>query len=183
MDSFRHPVAGVWKGNDGKETRASVAVVIHCEGGYVINPSYSSVIAFDKDGKEIKSWKDSADRHYENFIHACRTRKHTDLNADILEGHLSSALCHTGNVSYRLGIKRSGGEARERLQANSAALETFDRMVEHLAANGVDLDQTKLTFGDFLTMDPKAERFTNSREGDALLTRHYRRPYVVPEKV
>ena len=56
-------------------------------------------------------------------------------------------------------------------------------MQEHLKANGVDLNNNKLTFGEFLTMDPKTERFTNSREADALLTRHYRRPYVVPEKV
>ncbi|MBI4663894.1 MAG: Gfo/Idh/MocA family oxidoreductase [Verrucomicrobia bacterium] len=160
-----------------------VAAVIQCEGGYALNPSYDSVIVYDKDGKELKRWSDRADRHYENFIHACRTRKHTDLNADILEGHLSSALCHTGNVSYRLGSKRSPGEIRERLQGNSAALETFGRMEAHLRANGVDLDKDKLTFGEFLAMDPKAERFTNSREADALLTRLYRRPYVVPEKV
>jgi predicted dehydrogenase len=160
-----------------------VAAVIHCEGGYVLNPSYDSVIVFDKNGKEIKRWKDSADRHYDNFIQACRSRKHTDLNADILEGHLSSALCHTGNISYRLGAKKAPAEIREKLQGNSAALETFGRMEEHLRANGVDFEKDKLTFGEFLSMDPKAERFTNSREADALLTRHYRRPYVVPEKV
>ena len=29
--------------------------------------------------------------------------KREDLKADVLEGHLSSALCHLGNISYRLG--------------------------------------------------------------------------------
>ena len=38
-----------------------------------------------------------------NFLAAVRSRRSADLNAEILEGHLSSALCHTGNISYRLG--------------------------------------------------------------------------------
>jgi hypothetical protein len=159
-----------------------VAAIVHCEGGHVVSPNYNSAIAYDKDGKEIKRWSGSTD-HYENFIQACRSRKHADLNADILEGYLSSSLCHTGNVSYRLGARQSPDEVREKLKGNSAALETFGRMVEHLKSNEVDLDHDKLTFGDFLTMDPKGERFTNNREADALLTRHYRRPYVVPENV
>ncbi len=160
----------------------SIAAIIHCEGGHVLTGNYNSAVAFDKDGKEIKKWSGASD-HYENFIQACRSRKHTDLNADILEGHLSSALCHTGNISYRLGDKKSPEEIREKLRSNTAAMETLGRMEEHLRANGVDLNKDKLTFGEFITMDPKTERFTNNREADALLTRHYRRPYVVPENV
>jgi predicted dehydrogenase len=38
--------------------------------------------------------------HAANFIKAVRSRKPADLNADILEGHLSSALCHLANASY-----------------------------------------------------------------------------------
>ena len=34
---------------------------------------------------------------------AVRSRKKEDLNAEILDGHLSSALCHLPNISYRLG--------------------------------------------------------------------------------
>ena len=41
--------------------------------------------------------------HFGNFIAAVRSRKTADLNADILEGHYSSALCHLANISYRLG--------------------------------------------------------------------------------
>jgi hypothetical protein len=66
--------------------------------------SYDSGTAFDLSGKEIQSFKGDAD-HFANFLSAVRSRKHTDLNADILEGHLSSALCHLGNISYRLGTK------------------------------------------------------------------------------
>ena len=41
--------------------------------------------------------------HFGNFIAAVRSRKVEDLNADILEGHYSAALCHLPNISYRLG--------------------------------------------------------------------------------
>lgn len=40
--------------------------------------------------------------HYANFIDAVRTRNPADLTADILEGHLSSSLCHLANIAYRL---------------------------------------------------------------------------------
>jgi len=40
--------------------------------------------------------------HRENFVKAVRSRRPEDVRGDILEGHLSSALCHLANVSYRL---------------------------------------------------------------------------------
>jgi len=39
---------------------------------------------------------------FANFIDCVRTRKRDDLDAEILEGHLSSALCHLANASHRL---------------------------------------------------------------------------------
>jgi predicted dehydrogenase len=41
--------------------------------------------------------------HFGNFVAAVQSRKPEMLHAEILEGHLSSALCHLANVSYRLG--------------------------------------------------------------------------------
>jgi predicted dehydrogenase len=43
--------------------------------------------------------------HYANFIEAVRTRDRSILNAEIEEGHLSSAFCHLGNIALRLGRK------------------------------------------------------------------------------
>jgi hypothetical protein len=34
-----------------------------------------------------------------------------------------------------------------------------------------------------LKVNPDTERFTNSRDANQLLTREYRQPFVVPEKV
>jgi hypothetical protein len=160
----------------------SVAVIIHCEGGHVLVPNYSSATAYDRDGQEIKKWS-GTDDHYQNFIKAVRTRKHTDLNADILEGHLSSALCHTGNISYRLGQQESPDAMRARLQADVVLSESFERMVDHLQANQVDLDATKATYGVGLKMDPKTEKFLGNDKANEMLTREYRKPYVVPDQV
>ncbi|OFW11194.1 MAG: hypothetical protein A3H96_26965 [Acidobacteria bacterium RIFCSPLOWO2_02_FULL_67_36] len=41
--------------------------------------------------------------HYRNFIDAIRAGDATLLNCNILEGHLSSALPHLANISYRVG--------------------------------------------------------------------------------
>jgi predicted dehydrogenase len=77
--------------------------------------------------------------HYANFIEAVQSRKPELLNAEILEGYLSSALCHLANISYRLG--RS------------------------------------------IVFDPKTETFGSDQEANQLLTREYRKPFVVPERV
>jgi hypothetical protein len=56
-------------------------------------------------------------------------------------------------------------------------------MAAHLDANGVDLEKTKATLGAVLKMNTKEEKFTNNRAANKLLTRDYREPFVVPEKV
>jgi len=43
--------------------------------------------------------------HFQNFIDCVKSRKVEDLEADILEGHLSTSLCHLGNTAYRTGRK------------------------------------------------------------------------------
>jgi hypothetical protein len=59
-------------------------------------------------------------------------------------------------------------------------------MFEHLAANGVDLAAIPtqiVQLGVALTMDPKSERFLGHNAANEMLTRPYRKPYLVPEKV
>ncbi|HOX02617.1 MAG TPA: Gfo/Idh/MocA family oxidoreductase [Candidatus Paceibacterota bacterium] len=168
--------------NMDKYRGAGIGIVIECEGGHVTVPSYTAAAAYDKDGKEIKKWSGAED-HYANFIKAVRSRKITDLYADVLEGHLSSALCHTGNISCRLGAAKSPGEIKEALRADPAMAEAYGRMVEHLAANEVDVAKDKLRLGVPLRMDPKTETFLGNPDASAMLARDYRAPFVVPEKV
>jgi predicted dehydrogenase len=46
---------------------------------------------------------DPGQTHFENFIECMRSRKSENLKAAIEEGHLSTTLCHLGNISYRVG--------------------------------------------------------------------------------
>ncbi len=41
--------------------------------------------------------------HFSNFMDSVRSRRMEDLNADILEGHMSTAMMHLGNIAYRTG--------------------------------------------------------------------------------
>jgi predicted dehydrogenase len=90
-------------------------------------------------GKPGPNGDGGGENHIHNFHRAVRSRKVSDLTADIEEGHYSSALCHLANVSYRLG--RS------------------------------------------LEFDPKTETFKDDKEANALLSRRYRSPFVIPDKV
>jgi hypothetical protein len=161
---------------------ADIGIVVECEGGALVIPDYSSARAVDKDNAEVKRFRGTSS-HMANFLEAVRSRKYTDLKADILEGHLSSALCHTGNISYRLGKQRSPEEIKEELKGNADFTESLGRMQHHLAANNLDLEKSRLTLGEALKMDPKRERFTGNSKANQLLIREYRKPFVVPEKV
>jgi hypothetical protein len=161
---------------------AEIGVVVDCEGGSMVIPSYTKAIIYDKAGKEIKTYE-AGGNHFENFLQAIRSRKHTDLRGDILEGHISSALCHTGNISYRLGKSMQPEELRDTVKNNSDLAESLGRMEEHLTANTVDLKKTPLTLGANLKMNPATERFIGDAKADTLLTREYRSGFAVPEKV
>lgn len=161
---------------------AGVGVVFEGSEGSLVVTSYDSGVAYDKDGKEVKKFRGGAD-HYANFIKAVRSRKHEDLNADIEEGHLSSALCHLGNVSYRLGSQMTADDIKAKLRDTKSAddlLATFERFDLHLADNKVLLSKTPVQMGAMLAIDQQSETFVDNAEADKMLTREYRAPYVVP---
>ena len=103
----------------------------------------------------------------------------TDLNADILEGHLSSALCHLGNISYRLGRKSppaTPGRRIEKSKSTDNAKDTLERTMAHLKDNKLEADGIQLQVGPVLAFDPKTESFTGEQKDAAnpMLTRQYR---------
>ena len=161
---------------------AKVGNIFHCEKGVLVLPSYTGGIAFDLDGNVIKKFEGGGD-HMGNFVKAVRSRNVMDLTADILEGHLSSALCHLGNISYRLGMVQPFNAKSQAFGDDKEAYETFARMTEHLKDNKVPLDNTSYHLGRKLAINAKHEKFAHDREADALLTREYRKGFVVPEKV
>ncbi len=112
-----------------------------------------------------------------------RSRKVEDLNADILEGHYSAALCHLANISYRTGTEVPFNKSTGAFGDDKDAYETFGRMEEHLKDNGVALDGLKYRLGRKLTFDEDTESFKDDAKANELLRRAYRPPYVVPETI
>jgi predicted dehydrogenase len=58
-----------------------------------------------KDLEESEYAKAGIDPHFVNFLDAMRSRRHEDLIADVLEGHLSTTMMHMGNIAYKTGRK------------------------------------------------------------------------------
>ena len=146
----------------------------------LIPASYSVAYAYDRDGKEIARWTGGGN-HYANFIAAVRSGKRDELNGDILEGHISSGLCHMSNISYQVGEKQPAAEILQAAAANDRLRDSVERMLAHLRANEVDVDGPTITAGAWLEMDPETEHFINNAEANGLARRHDRRPFVVPQ--
>jgi predicted dehydrogenase len=126
--------------------------------------------------------------HLFNWLSVVRSRKLADLRADILEGHLSTALVHLANASYRVGASLPAAAARDAVKVwGGDAVEAFDRFRGHLEANGVDFAKAEVTVGPWLEVDVAKEQFVGTGDvvgrANALLRREYRAPFVVPETV
>ncbi|QEH34412.1 Inositol 2-dehydrogenase [Aquisphaera giovannonii] len=121
------------------ELKVKVGDIFYGTEGILAMTSYESWQVYFGDKLEKGPSGRGGGDHYLNFLKAVRARDHKILNADIEQGHLSSAYCHLGNIAYRLGRK--------------------------------------------LHINPSTESFVSDPEADAMLTREYRKPFVVPEKV
>jgi Oxidoreductase family, C-terminal alpha/beta domain len=126
--------------------------------------------------------------HLYNFLSVVRSRKLEDLRADVLEGHLSSALVHLANASYRVGTSQPVTVARDVVKDRGPdALEAFDRFRAHLEANGVDFTKAGVVVGPWLEVDAVKEQFVGGGDvvarANSLLRGAYRAPFIVPERV
>jgi predicted dehydrogenase len=173
----------------GKEfdDQSRIATIFHGEKGFLVISSYGEAKAYDHDGKLLQTFKGgsgSENEHFRNFLDAVKANDPSAVNAGALEGHLSSALCHLGNISTRCGAPRAFSEGKP-FGADDVGNEAFDRMAAHLKENKVDLAAEKVTMGPTLTFDPAAERFTGegAEAANKLLSREPRPPYVIPDPV
>ena len=176
--------AGTAGPGEGKVARVSNDFVY--EAGTVVNGSTFYPKGSDKPGEmpKIEGKLGPGKGHFGNFIAACRSRKNEDLNAPYLEGRYSSAICHLGNISWRLGKDVAWKEvAKNPFGKNDYANAAWDRLQEHLAKNrGLKLDEMQCRLGRALQFDPGPEKFLNDPEADALLTRPPRKPFDIPDK-
>lgn len=160
---------------------ARVGNIFYGSKGYMVVPSYSSAVVFDHDGNKIEEFKAGGD-HFRNFVDAVKSRSRTSLHGEIEEGHVSSALCHLGNVSYRLGSRQPLNKKTGAFGDNKEAYETLARFEQHLSENDVKLDTTEYTVGRSLKVDARHESFGSDQEANALLTRAYRSGFEVPAR-
>ncbi len=161
---------------------ARVGVIFYGSEGYVVLTSYTAGAAFDLQGKLVQKFQGAGD-HFGNFVDAAKAHDYKLLRADILECHLSCAHSHLANMSYYLGKPASVSEIRKTLtglKTHEDTAECLERTLKHLAANGVDLVKTPMSLGPMLKIDSKKETVVDNSAACALLTRHYRKPFVFP---
>jgi len=163
---------------DSYRENFNTGYVIHGSEGYIAGSSL-----FDLDGNLVRTFEGEERNHFANFFDAVRSGRREDLNADIAEGHASTAMTHVGNISHRLGKLETPQEIEAKLESydlGEAVSETFSRMTAHLQSNDIDLAKTKLTLGPLLQIDQEKETFIDNPEANSYLTREYRAPFVVP---
>jgi hypothetical protein len=113
-----------------------------------------------------------------------RSRKREDLHADITEAHPSAACCHLSNISYRLGEQVSGKTRPDVLDRHEEVAKSWETITQTVKGTlGLDVLNNTYCLGPMLKFDPKAEKFVGNAKANELLTRPYRAPFVVPEKV
>ncbi|MFT7630975.1 MAG: putative dehydrogenase [Mariniblastus sp.] len=170
-----------WGSNMDNYRGSRIGVIVQCENGYVVIPSYTGAKAFDKDGNELKSWSGGGN-HYQNFLDSVAANDQSKLNGPVQEGHLSSALCHTGGVSHQLGENTALKDINTAMESESEFFQdSIKRMVEHLKANDVDVNAgAAITLGADLRFDVNAETVVNHPKANAMMSREFRKGYEVP---
>jgi predicted dehydrogenase len=153
--------------------------LIECEGGYLSGGHGPKCDAFDKDGKIIQSFQGSKS-HMQSFVDSCHSGK-IDAGHGAESGHLSAALAHIGNISWKLGIPTKPDAIRETIK-NSQTFNAVSRMLTHLEENKVDTQKDLVTLGKALTLDPEKEIFigSNAELANPLLKESYRKGFELP---
>lgn len=166
--------------------RTGSFLIIECENGYYTG-NRGGGSAFDLEGKKLQTFKgDGGKTHAANFITAIRSRKPTDLKAEVEQIHYSSAWCHLGNISYRLGQKYNREQAEAAVKDFQPWNDVIADFHEHLKKNELDDSKLDIKMGPMLELDPAKETFIGSTatpEALALLTREYRKGFEVPQQV
>jgi hypothetical protein len=181
------PSTNPYPGGLGGKGPGFVGNIFYGEKGILVCPNYSSGVVLSPDLQVVQKYDskkgDDDGNHFGNFVKAVRSGDHKDLNCDIAEGHLSAALCHLANISYRLGKEVPVGELKE-VAGDKDATEALKRMVAHLQENKVGPEDVA-HYGPLLTIDAKKEQFTGelADKANPMLTREYRKGFEIGEKV
>jgi len=81
---------------------------VYGENGWVFVTN-NSWKAYDTAGRVAKEGKSDSRQiqqaHIRNFLDAVKSRNRDSLNQEIFSGHVSSSMCHAGNIAWRTGKK------------------------------------------------------------------------------
>lgn len=124
------------------EDGAGVGNIFYGDKGYMVIKNYDTYETYLGEKREkgpSNKTPGELTLHFKNWLDAIRARDMSLQHGPVESGHLSSALAHLGNISYRLGRQ--------------------------------------------LNFDPVAERFIGDEDANNMLTRDYRSPYVLPDKI
>ncbi len=88
---------------------------------------------YDKEDKQVSEEKSPGrgdDEHIANFFAAVRAGDASLLNAPISEGHMSTLLCHLGNIAHRTGRTLNCNPASGRILGDPQAMAHWQREYE-----------------------------------------------------
>lgn len=160
---------------------ASIGTIFHGEGGWLVIEDYAKAVAFDPKGEVMKVFEGGGD-HIADFLAAIRSGGQG--HAPAIEGHLSSGLCHLGNIPWRLAEPKPLNKIASPFGQDAAGEEACLRFRQHLADNGIAAD-APVRWSPALGFDAASERFSGARaaEADALGAPALRAPYLMPKEV
>jgi predicted dehydrogenase len=172
----------------GKVHQAGVGNIFYGTDGYLVVADGAPTAAYWPSGELKQTFEGGSGDggHFASFVKAVKDNaKPDDVRGDIEVGHVGAGMCHLGNISYRLGRLAAfdSAETKKAFGDDRDGTEALSRMVAHLKSQGVNLAESQCRIGRRLELDPKSERFVSDREANNLLTRDYRKPFVVPDKV
>ncbi len=119
--------AGIGERSDGKRGGNTVGNIFYGSKGYMAIDGYATYKTFLGREQEPGPARSEGGSNWANFIAAVRSRKVSDLNADIEEGHLSCVLMHLANISYRLGRSLNFDAATMSVPGDNEANQMFTR--------------------------------------------------------
>lgn len=160
-----------YKGN------VQIGNVIECEGGYVAEGK-----AYDNNNKEVAKFaKNDGPGHRKFFFDAIKGGKF-DSEHGALNGHLSAALAHMANHSYRLGKVTPQEQIAAGIKSNPLFAETFERMLTHMKDNKLEGDISRIVLGPMLTLDPATEKYTGefADAANKMDAETYRKEFSIP---
>jgi hypothetical protein len=172
------------EGVDGKKYPTKVANEFYLEEGAILGGKFYPNGSSEGESLPEADYDKGPGDIFENFIACVRSRDRSKLYADVAEAHLSAACCHLGNISYRLGEQVRGATRPDVFDKHEEIPKSWDTVTKTVKGTlGLEISRSTYQLGATLEFDPEKEQFVDNAAANELLTRDYRKPFVVTEQV